>query len=154
MKYPIILLIFFLFGCSSKHYEITQTKIITLKTKEFKYSDLGYIRSSANDVELELFSAGKSLFKVEIGNFICTSQGCVRKKIFNEKYFTSHYPDDLLQNVILGKPILNAKNIKYLNDGFSQKIETENVNIDYIVGNRGIFFKDKKNAILIKIRDN
>ena len=155
MKYIIFFFTLFLFSaCSLKVYEKTQSKIITIKTKKFRFSDLGYVRSASSGVELELFAAGKSLFKVEISNFICTDEGCLRKKSFNEEYLSKHYPENLLQNVILGKAIYEARNLEKNSYGFSQNISNETVDISYSVAFDEIYFKDRANNILIKIRDN
>lgn len=155
MKYIIsFFIILFFSACSTKVYEKTESKVITIKTKQLRYSDLGYVRSGLDGVELELFTVGKSLFKVEIGNSVCTNEGCMSKKSFNKEFLNEHYPENMLQNVILGKAIYKAINLQKNKFGFSQKITTEAVDISYIVGDGEIYFKDKKNKILIKIRDN
>ena len=76
----------------------------------------------------------------------------MRKSSFNKEFLYSAYPDDLLQNVILGRSIYDAKNRVKTENGFEQKIEDSDVNIIYRVSSQGIYFKDKKNHILFKIR--
>jgi len=152
-RYILIALVLVFSACSMKRYEHTQSKIVTIKTKNLKFSDIGYIRNSSDAVELELFEAGNLAFKVSIDNFICTNDGCMSKSSFNEEYLSEYYPQDILQNIILGKPVFDAKNVSRNDDGFEQNILTQEVDIHYQVDANGIYFKDKKNNILIKIKE-
>ena len=72
---------------------------------------------------------------------------------FNAEFLNEAYPDDLLQNVLLGLPIYKGENRVRTVDGYEQNIETDDVNILYKVNARVIYFKDRKNRILIKIKD-
>jgi hypothetical protein len=152
-KYISIAFVLIFSACSIKNYEHTQSKIVTIKTKNLKFSDIGYIRNSSDDVELELFEAGNSAFKVSIDTFICTNDGCMSKSSFNEEYLSENYPADILQNIILGKPIYNGKNLSRNAFGYEQNILTQEVNIHYQVNANQIYFKDSKNNILIKIKE-
>lgn len=153
MKYLIILGIFFLSACSIKNYEHTQSKIIIIKTKALKFADLGYVRHSGDAVELELFVAGKSVFKASINHLICTNDGCMSKAVFNAKYLHAKYPDSILQNILLSQAIYDGLHIEKNKDGFEQKIETKDVNIIYKVRSNTTYFKDIKNKILFKIKE-
>lgn len=154
MKYLALLFILLLSACSLKNYEQTQTKIITIKTKLLKFSDLGYVRNSDKDVELELFVMGKSAFRVSINYRVCTDNGCMSKAAFNAKYLSAVYPDSLLQNILLGLAIYEGKNRLQTQDGFEQKIVDDGVDIMYRVSQKETYFKDKKNKILFKIRES
>lgn len=154
MKYLSLLLILLLSACSLKNYTQTQTKIITMKTKALKFSDLAYIRSSGDAIEIELFTVGESVFKASIEYLICTQDGCMSKSAFNERYLSSAYPDSLLQNILLGRPIYGAKNSEAIEGGFEQKIVSEDVDISYRVTPREIYFRDIKNKILFKIKES
>ena len=153
MRYFIILLTFLLSACSIRSYQNTVSKIIIIKSPKIKFADLGYIRSSAQEIELELFVAGNSIDKITIDHFICTNVGCLSKKRFNEDYLYKEYPEDILQNILLGKVIYNGKNIIKVDGGYEQKISTADVMITYKVNTKQIFFKDIKNNILIKIKE-
>ena len=72
---------------------------------------------------------------------------------FNEAYLNAAYPDELLQNVILGKPIYGAKGLQKNAEGFSQHLKSQSVDILYRVNVQEIYFKDKTNKILIKIKE-
>ena len=153
MKYTLLIFILFFSACSVKNYEITQSKLISIKSPKIKFSDLGFIRNSGDSVEMELFMTGKSIEKITINYLICSHEGCMSKSGFNADYLSKYYPDDILQNIILAKEIYDGKNLVKNTNGFEQYIKNENVNIKYIVDSKSIYFKDKTNKILIKIKD-
>ena len=153
MKYLLIAFTLLFGACSTKNYEITQTKIIIIKSPKLKFADLGYIRNSDKSIELELFVAGKAIEKFSVNHLVCTSEGCMSKSGFNADYLHASYPDDILQNILLARPIYDGKNRVQTPDGFEQKIEDENVNIIFRVSSDTTYFKDRKNRIIFKIKD-
>ncbi len=153
MRYLGLLFLLLFSACSIKEYAQTKTKIIIIKSPQIKFADLGYVRNTNKAIELELFMAGKSIKKITINNLICVDDGCMTKGGFNEDYLVSSYPSDILQHILLGLPIYDAKNIQKNEDGYIQKIKDENVDIKYKVTNKQIFFKDKKNKIIFKIKE-
>jgi len=153
MKYIFLIFILIFSACSVKNYEHTSSKIIIIKSPKLKFADLGYIRNSDKSLELELFVAGKAIEKISVNHLICTSEGCMSKSGFNEDYLSAHYPDDILQDILLGHPIYGALNRVQTADGFDQSIITRHVEITYRVNPHAIYFKDKKNNILFKIKD-
>ncbi|EDZ63083.1 hypothetical protein SMGD1_1676 [Sulfurimonas gotlandica GD1] len=153
MKYLLIALALLLTACSTKNYEVTQTKIIIIKSPKLKFADVGYIRNSEKSIELELFVAGKAIEKITINHLICTGEGCMTKGSFNKDYLNDAYPSEILQNILLGREIYNGKNRVQTSEGFEQNIEDENVNITYRVSTNVTFFKDRKNKIIFKIKD-
>jgi len=153
MKYLLLIFILFFSACSVKEYQQTKTKIVIIKSPKLKFTDVGYLRNSDDAVELELFSAGVAIEKITINHLICVSAGCMSKQGFNQDYLNSVYPSDILQNILLAKPIYNAIGIVKIDDGFEQHIEDANVNIKYKVTKNITYFKDRKNHIIIKIKD-
>ncbi|MFT5835973.1 MAG: hypothetical protein ACI9RG_000867 [Sulfurimonas sp.] len=153
MKYLLIAFALLFTACSVKNYEITQTKIIIIKSPKIKFGDVAYLRNSQKSIELELFTAGKSIEKISINHLICTSAGCMTKSGFNQEFLNASYPSDILQNILLGTPIYDEKNRVYTKDGFEQKIEDKDVKITYRVSSNLIYFKDTKNKIIFKIKD-
>jgi len=154
MKYLLLLTLTLLFSaCSVKNYETTQTKIIIIKSPKIKFADIGYIRNTQKSIELELFIAGNPVEKIAINHLICVSEGCMTKTRFNTDYLHHSYPDDILQNILLGKEIYDGKSKIKIDNGFEQKIQSKDVDIKYRVDSKGIFFKDKKNKIIFKIKD-
>ncbi len=153
MKYILLIITLLFSACSIKNYENTQSKLIIIKSPKIKFADLGYIRNSDKAVELELFVAGKVIEKISVNHLICVRDGCMSKSGFNKDYLNAAYPDEILQNILLGHEIYNAKNRVKTQDGFEQNIEDKNVNIIYKVSSNAIFFKDRKNKIIFKIKD-
>ena len=153
MKYILLIFIILFSACSPKNYKTTQTKIIIIKSPKIKFSDLGYIRNSDKAVELELFIAGKAIQKITINHLVCTSDGCMSKSGFNEDYLNEQYPDDILQNILLAKPIYNKQGFEKTEDGFVQTIKSLHVDISYRVSTGVTFFKDSNNKIIFKIKD-
>lgn len=153
MNYLLAFFILFFAGCSTKNYEFTQTKIVIIKSPKLKFADVGYLRNSEKSIELEIFVAGTAVEKIAINHVICVRDGCMSKRSFNEEYLHSTYPEDILQNVLLGKAIYDGKNKVKTDDGFEQNIQNADVNISYKVNASTIFFKDKKNVILLKLKD-
>ena len=143
----------FLSACSIKNYEQTESKLIIIKSPKIKFADLGYIRNSDKAVELELFVAGKVIEKISVNHLICVSDGCMSKSGFNEDYLNRAYPDEILQNILLGHEIYDGKNRVKTDDGFEQNIKDESVDILYRISTNTIFFKDRKNKIIFKIKD-
>ena len=140
-------------ACSIKNYEKTESKIIIIKSPQLKFADLGYVRNSDKAIELELFIAGKSVKKITVNHLVCVDEGCMSKSAFNKEYLHAAYPSDLLQNIILGRKIYAGKNSVNIDDGFAQKIQTQDVDINYSVTSQVISFKDKKNRIIFKIKE-
>ena len=153
MKYILLTFIILFTACSTKNYEITKTKIVIIKSPQIKFSDLGYLRNTNKDIELELFMAGKSIQKISINHLICVSDGCMSKSGFNKDYLNENYPDSILQNILLAKPIYDGKNLEKTQEGFIQHINSLHVEIVYKVTQNQVFFKDKKNHIIFKIKD-
>jgi len=153
MKYILLIFILIFSACSTKNYEITKTKIVIIKSPQIKFSDLGYLRNSDKDIQLELFMAGKSIQKININHLICVNEGCLTKSGFNADYLNENYPDDILQNILLARPIYDGKNLKKIKNGFIQKISSLHVEIIYKVTQNQVFFKDKKNHIIFKLKD-
>ena len=75
------------------------------------------------------------------------------KQGFNAEYLSEVYPSNILQNILLAKPIYGGENRVQTSDGFRQHVEDENVNIIYKVTANTTFFKDRKNNIIFKIKD-
>jgi hypothetical protein len=153
MKYLLIVVVLFFSACSIKNYEFTQTKIITIKSPKLKFADIGYLRNSSSSIELELFVAGKAIEKISVNHLICVSKGCMSKSGFNRDYLNENYPDNILQNILLGNTIYDGLNRVQTQNGFEQSINNEHVQITYRVNPHAIYFKDKKNNIIFKIKD-
>ncbi len=139
-------------GCAPKSYTMNESRLIIIKTPKLKFADLGYIRKNPDEVRADLFVAGNLVQSIEINTLVCVNEGCVSKSNFNEEYLNPAYPNDLMLNVLLAKPIFNKASIKKTENGFIQELKSDEYNITYKIENGNIYFKDKKNKILIKIK--
>ena len=145
--------ILLLSGCGARPFVKTDAAIIIMKTQKIKFADTGYIRSNEDLVALELFSAGQAVGKFEIENMVCVDgEGCMRKSSFNAEYLNANYPDTLMENILRSKPIYGGQNLLKNEHGFEQHILDEYVEIKYRVTDRQIYFKDRANRVLIKIK--
>jgi len=153
MKY--LYLIFFLLfsGCSVKNFSSKESKIVVIKSPKLKFNDIGYIKDDGSYVRLELYSAGVAIESIDIKHLVCTKQGCITKSKFNKEYLHPSYPNDILRNILLKKPIFGGENLKKLSSGFIQNIKSKDYNIKYKVTPKEVFFKDRKNKIILKIKD-
>ena len=145
--------LFLLGGCALKEYERSEPKLITLKTQQLRYNDVGFIRTGEDEVQAELFSAGQVVERFEIGRLVCVTKGCMTKSAFNGDYLHADYPDTLLQNVLRGRPIFDGAGRSEVPGGFTQQIENTEMAIDYRVVDGETEFRDRRNRILIRIRD-
>lgn len=155
MKFSILwasVLLLWFSGCTIKTYETSEPKIITFKTKKLRFNDLGYIRQNGDALQVELFSAGQAVERFEINHLVCLSDGCMSKSGFNSDYLNAEYPDDTLQNILLGRNIFDGKAMSETDSGFEQYLESESYEITYRVTAEEIYFKDKPNKILIRIK--
>jgi len=141
----------FIFGCAPKTYEKNESYFILIKSPHLKYADLGYIRSSEDEVRADLFVAGNLVESIEIAHLVCVNEGCLPKSTFNAQYLHASYPDDLLLNVLLGRPIFEKAFLKTTDLGFRQELKAPEYNIIYKVQGDNISFTDTLNKLKIKI---
>ncbi len=138
-------------GCAPKSYKVNDSRLIIIKSQKLRFADLGYLRSNEDEVRLDLFITGKLVQSIEIDTFVCVQEGCMSKSTFNEDYLHKAYPEDLLLNVLLGRPIFQKTSFEKTSGGFRQELKTSDYNIVYKVENGEISFKDKQNKLTLKI---
>ncbi|GIT98723.1 hypothetical protein [Sulfurovum sp. TSL1] len=146
---------FLLSGCASKEYVQQNSAYIIFKTPTFKYADMGFIYENEEALKIEIYSSGHPLMSLEIsGTSVCMSLlECMGKRAFNKEVLSAMYPDDILDNIFRGRPLLNGTGLEKKGDGFTQKIVKEDkYNIDYSVLNKQIIFRDTINSILIQVK--
>lgn len=144
-------LLFFLLisNCSKNIYQGRNSYLITIKSPNLKYSDIGLVEKSQSSVLVHIFSLGKEILRLEIGKYISINRSIpIPLSLFNSQYLSSEYPPSLLKNIFSGNPIFQGKNIVYLQNSFIQEFD----HIKYKVSQSEIYFKDSKNQILIRLR--
>ncbi|HZF71520.1 hypothetical protein [Sulfuricurvum sp.] len=148
------LLVLLIGGCAQKHYEISKPKLIVLKTPKIKFADTGYIRSSGESVEAELFTAGVAVEKISIDDKVCISSGCMSEEAFVRDYLSPEYPKDILRRILLGEPIYSGQNTSEQCSGIrTQYIRNDKTDIVYRLRPDETYFKDRMNGLIIKISD-
>lgn len=140
MKYILssILCLLVFSACSTKEPLKTKSLLITIKTPNIKYSDMGFLKTYTNSNELEIYSFGRAIFYLKVyENRICTSpMACKSSQNFIKEYFHKNYPSTFLYEVLNQKELTNM-------DGFNYIYKKENE----------IYFKDKENSIFIQIKE-
>jgi hypothetical protein len=148
------LFILFVGGCSTKHYSVSEPKIITFKTPKLKFADTGYIRHEGEVVEAELFTAGVAVEKITIDDKVCVSAGCMSEEAFVRDYLSPEYPTDTLRRILLGEPIFEGINMSEQCGGArTQYIRNDKMDIVYRLKRDETYFKDRTNGMIIKITD-
>jgi hypothetical protein len=156
-KISLLLIVGWLFLACTPIPKKQESAFIVIKTPTMKYADLGFVSSSINTLEVEIYAAGQPLMDFEINGLnVCMSTfECMDKKSFNEKILSATYPDEILENIFRSKPIFNSKNLVQDKEGiFTQKLKKEGLyDISYSVDTKQRIFRDKINKILIKVRE-
>lgn len=146
-----IFLAFFMVACSTKtEFTASQSVSVLLKSKQFRFNELGFLYKDAQNTRLELYKLAQPLFALEIKpSKICVNKYCTNKQNFNERFFNNAYYDALLEDILSAKPIFSSANLKKNECGFSQKITSKSgkFDISYKVCNGDVDFNDSKNKI-------
>lgn len=141
-------------GCSTKHYTISEPKMIVLKTPKIKYADMGYLRYEGDAVEVELFAAGVSVEKISIDKEVCVSAGCMDEEKFVHEYLNPFYPKNTLRRILQNEPIFEGDGISESCGGVVfQNIRNEEMDILYRRSAKEVLFKDRLNGLMIKINN-
>ena len=151
----ILIISFLVSACVPKEYVEQNSAFIMFKTPTFKYADMGFIYENEEEIKVEIYGSGQALMSLEISETsVCMSLlECMSKSTFNKEVLHSTYPEDILENIFRGKPILNGVGLEKKGTGFTQKIiKKDKYNIDYSVLKNEIIFRDTINTIEIKVK--
>ena len=113
------------------------SKTIFFFTKDFRFYDLGFIKSYTNYTSLEIFNAGVALLKMDCyENTICLNAKCYAKDSIMRRFFGSDTFNDLdFRAILKGQEIFDGENKIMLLDGFQQSIGRAGLTLDYQVTN-------------------
>lgn len=140
-------------GCVAKVPLKSEAWLIVLKTPKWRFADTGYIRSGDDVAELEVFETGQPVLKLRIEDDVCVrDEGCIFRHDFNVRYLSGYYPDDLMLDILLGRPIFGGAHLTRTPDGFEQRLSTPEYDIIYTVTAKVRRFKDATQGILIKLK--
>ncbi len=153
-KITLLLLLLLLDGCVYKApLKNSNSVFVVLKTKKMRFADAGFIRHDATHINLELFNSGTPILDLDIKKDTCINKICYKKKQFNREFLGFSFYDDFLSDVLLKRAIYNGIQLQKTENGFMQRIKNDKQNITYEVNFDEIKFKDRKNNILIKIKN-
>lgn len=142
-------------GCSLKTPVISSKPYrVLIKNKNIALNDTGFLNFKAKEKNIQVFSAGNVILNLHVENKkVCLDSSCMKKNYFNQKFFGfKHYPS-FIDDLLLFKPIYNGKNLRKLQNGFEQRLVGENYDIFYRVEDNKLYFKDKKNKVLMKLNE-
>jgi len=154
MKKTILFILLFVYGCKNVPYFKENTAFIVFKTPSFRYADMGFVYQSNNEAKLQIYANGQNVMSLKLlPDSVCMSRfECMSSTTFNNKILSKFYPQDILMQIVLAKPIFDKKDIKYTQNGFIQEIKKVNsYNIKYKVSKTKVEFIDRLNDITVKI---
>ena len=151
-------------GCSTKNIfkpklakkSETKSEKITMKTKKITFSDTGFYKNNSEYIQLQVYEAGVAVANMKFyknEDKVCVGYKCSNKKYFKDNFLSKYYPNNLIINILTKKPILDGKNLQKTADGFIQTIKNTEYDISYKTTTNSIYFKDRQNKILIKLKD-
>ena len=146
--------LFLLGGCAIKEIQKQKAAFIVLKSPALQYADMGFLSQTKTHLIVQIYSNAQPMLKLDIYDTkICMSRlQCMSKKNFNTKFLDASYPDETLENILLGKPIFDSVGYQKIPNGFIQKIQNETHSIiTYEVLGKSTVFRDTIKNITIKV---
>jgi hypothetical protein len=154
MRKIVVLIVFFIYGCTNTPYLQEDSAFIVWKSSVLRYADMGFLYQNKDEVKLQIYSNAQSVMSLRVTqDYICMSSlECMSKRDFNQKVLSGSYPKNILTNILKAQPIFGKKYIKYTQTGFIQEIKKQNLyTIKYKVSKNRVEFVDSYNHIMIKI---
>ncbi len=149
-----LVLLILITGCAYKMpYKSSKPYYIVIKNSKIALADTGFIKKDDGRLNLQLFTAGTPVFDLHVKSDVCLDYICLKKENFNSEFFGNRHYDSFIDELFNLKPIYSKKNLKKIANGFEQKIKTDSYDITYRVEGENLYFKDRKNKILIKLKE-
>ncbi|MBE0496462.1 MAG: hypothetical protein IBX45_08640 [Campylobacterales bacterium] len=143
---------FFFAGCALKTpiYE-TSSVHLTLRTPQFRLSDMAFVRQGMTSTNIQVFTAGRVVLDLVVGDSLCLNGTCYDKIAFNRHFFNDpHYPE-LLEEILSGQPIYERRGLEKTTHGFIQHIALRGREIVYEVAPAYTLFRDTQRGILMRM---
>lgn len=149
-----LLLLLLFTGCSFKSpYVSSKAYHVVIKNSTLALSDTGFIKRDNKRFNLQLFSAGTPVLDLVVKEDVCMDYICLGKEEFNKRFFGFRHYKNFVNDLFEFKPLYSKKNLKETKTGFSQNLTAVNYDIFYKVEEGNLYFKDKKNRVLIKLKE-
>ncbi|MRJ02030.1 MAG: hypothetical protein GXO19_01680 [Epsilonproteobacteria bacterium] len=145
-------IVLFSLGCAARVARSSSVMIVW-KSPQIRYGDTAFMSRTERGVTLQLYQAGQGVMKLSVGKRICIDGKCMAASQFVKKFLSPHYPPTIVRNILLGRPIFGGQGLERTRKGFLQRIEGDHLDIIYRVSQGSIYFKDRKNGILITIKE-
>ncbi len=157
MRLPFFILllsiVFFFGGCGMKQYAHKRSAYIVMKTPAIKYADMGFIYSDEREVKAQIYKLATPVLTLKLGKKACMEGFCYDYGVFNRKYLHPGYPKETIRQIFLGRELMQSRGKSGTGEGFVQEISDADFDILYSVTKDMVRFHDRKNNILIKIRN-
>ncbi len=148
------MLLLLLCGCTYRvPYASSKPYYMVLKNSSLAVADTGFIKRDEHRFNLQLFSASTPVFELDVQNLVCLGYKCMTKKSFNREFFGFEHYDEFIEELVNLQPIYGKIDFIKDGNGFKQRIKTENYDITYRVDGGNLYFKDRKNRVLIKLKE-
>ncbi len=150
-----LILLFVFGGCAIKQpYSVSKPYHVVIKNRDLALSDTGFIKKDSSRLNLQLFSAGSPLLDLIVyKDRVCRDLLCMNKLAFNKKFFGYKHYESFVDDLFNFLPLYEKKNIKKTKNGFTQKLVSDYYDIFYKIKDGSLYFKDRKNRVLIKIKE-
>ncbi|WP_024954893.1 hypothetical protein [Sulfurospirillum arcachonense] len=153
-KYIFLVVAILFIGCTTTiPYTSSKAYYMVIKNPKIALADTGFVKKDDTRLNLQIFSASSPIFDLHVENQVCLNAICFAKEAFNYEFFNFRHYENFIEELFNLQPIYNQKNIQKNENGFEQRIKTNSYDITYKVENNNLYFKDKKNGILIKLKE-
>ena len=150
----LLIAILLLVGCAYKTpYKSSKPYYVVIKNSKIALADTGFIKRDDGRSNLQLFTAGTPVFDLHVKSDVCLDYICLKKENFNREFFGIMHYENFIDELFNLQPIYSKKNFKKIANGFERKIKTDSYDITYRVEGKNLYFKDRKNRILIKLKE-
>lgn len=139
-------------GCGLKPtIEQSHSAHLTLRIPVLRLSDMAFVRQGVNFTNVQVFSAGKVVLDLRLGEDICLNGSCYDKTAFN-RYFLGdpHYPE-LMEAILHKQPIYNRQHLTLTPEGFTQEIPLRGRTLWYEVSQKQSLFRDQERGVLVRL---
>lgn len=155
LKFFLIFFIFvsFLVSCTSNKPSVNKAFLLILKTEKFRFSDTAFIDYNSKKADIEGYFSGKVVLNLRFGSVVCVENVCMDKGEFNARYLHYTYYDNIFLDIVNKKRLEFEGSLEESKSGFVQMYKDDTKDITYKVKANEVFFRDKKNSIIIKIKE-
>lgn len=149
--YLFIITVLMMTGCARPQ-PISIPAVVTFKTPKLKIHDTAFVTLRGKEVGIEVYTAGKLVLEIHAGSMVCINGGCISDDEFIAEYLSPYYPARILGTLARKEPLDMEGEMTPRADGFIQRVSKARYDITYIVRKNEVFFRDRKNNIIIAIR--